>query len=501
MRVRRLLSRALPLLVAASMLVACGTQVVNPVTGQAERSVMSEQDEIAEGAKGHQQVLQEYGAYANPGLQAYVNDLGQRLARQSHRANLKWTFTVLDSPEINAFALPGGHVYVTRGIMAYLDSEAELAGVIGHEIGHVTARHGAQRATRQQTAGLGVIAATVLGAVLEGAGVGGATDLASQVSQTAAAGYIASYSRDQESQADQLGAEYLVRNRYDPKNMVDVIAVLKNQERFAADVAKAEGRPAPTGGGWLASHPSNDKRLADIQQVAAGYAGSYGDDGRARYLKAIEGLAFGESREQGITRGRNFYHEGLGIAVSAPPGGRVRNTAEAIVLVNAAADAGVVVKLLPTGAGANHDEILRKLVTPVDGGTDKRSLNGLQATHFAGHVRDAQGRSQAAALTLVNGPAGRQYLLQYAGKDAAALQRALPQLQEAEASFRPLSAADRTAARPWQVKTVAMPRGGFAELARGSPLPTQAEGQLRLLNGVYGGGTEPPPGQLVKTVR
>src|SRR5690606_33053344 len=141
-------------------------------------------------------------------LQAYVNEVGQKLARQSHRSNLQWTFTVLDSPEVNAFALPGGYVYVTRGIMAHLDSEAELAGVIGHEIGHVTARHGAQRATRQQNAGLGVLAATVRGAVLEGAGVGGATELASQVSQGVAAGHLASYSREQELQADELGAEY-----------------------------------------------------------------------------------------------------------------------------------------------------------------------------------------------------------------------------------------------------------------------------------------------------
>ena len=137
------------------------------------------------------------------------------------------------------------HVYVTRGIMAYLDSEAELAGVMGHEIGHVTARHSAQRASGQQAAGIGVIAATVLGTVLEAGGVSGATKLASQASQSAAAGYIASYSRDQESQADELGAEYLARNHYDPQNMVDVIRVLKSQETFAFDTAKAEGKPAP----------------------------------------------------------------------------------------------------------------------------------------------------------------------------------------------------------------------------------------------------------------
>src|SRR5574340_1662256 len=181
--------------------------------------------------------LAAYGACKDAKLQAYVDGLGQRLARQSQRGNLAWHFTVLDSAEVNAFALPGGYVYVTRGIMAYLDSEAGLAGVIGHEIGHVTARHGAQQATREQVAGIGVIAATVLGAVLEGYGVGGAGQIASQASQTVAAGYIASYSRDQESQADRLGAEYLAGVDLVPASMVDVIRLLKSQESFAAEQA------------------------------------------------------------------------------------------------------------------------------------------------------------------------------------------------------------------------------------------------------------------------
>lgn len=492
--------RTLTLLIAASLLAACGSQVVNPVTGRSERSVMSEQDEVTEGQKTHQQVLQEYGAYANPRLQAYVNEVGQKLASQSHRANLKWTFTVLDSPEINAFALPGGYVYVTRGIMAYLDSEAELAGVIGHEIGHVTARHGAQRATQQQTAGLGVLAATVLGAVLESRGIGGATDVASQVSQAAAAGYIASYSREQESQADQLGAEYLARNQYNPQNMVDVITVLKNQERFATEVAKDEGKPVPSGASWLASHPSNDQRLADITQIAANYQGSYADDAHSRYLQAIDGMTFGDSPEQGVIRGRNFYHEGLGIALTAPPGGKVQNSPEAITLINGAGDAGLIVRLVPAKAGKTHEEVIRNLVKPTEGHSEQRTIHGLAATHFTGSARNAKGQSLAVRLTLVTGPGGQNYLVQYAAKDAAALQRADAQLIEAESSFRSLTAADRVAARPWRVKSVPYPRGGFSDLARSSPLPTRAEAQLRLMNGVYGGGAEPKPGQPVKVV-
>ena len=488
---RRLL---IPLWLAASLLAGCAS-VVNPVTGRSERSVMDEPTEIAEGKKAHEQVMKEYTALDNPQVQAYVNDLGQRLAKQSHRAQLQWTFTVLDSPEVNAFALPGGYVYVTRGIMAYMESEADLAGVMGHEIGHVTARHGAARATRQQTAGIGVLAATVLGAVL---GVG---DVASQLSQNVAAGYIASYSRDQESQADQLGAEYLVRNHYNPKNMVEVIQVLKRQEQFAADSAKAEGRSAPKGGDWLASHPSNDQRLHDITTIADGYAkdASYVDEGRERYLKVIAGLPFGESRAQGVTRGQSFYHEGLGISLKAPTGWKVQNSAEDITLVNAAGDAGLVVQLAPAKAGKTHDEIVRSIFKPTQGKLEKVELNDLTASRFTGTATTKQGQQRAIVATVVDGPQDNRFVMLQASKDAAAYQRSAAGLREAESSFRALTPADKAAARPWVLKTAAFPKGGFAELAKASPLP-QAEAQLKLINGVYGGGTDPAVGQRVKVV-
>jgi predicted Zn-dependent protease len=501
MNAMRIGRNTLSILCVAALLAACGTAVVNPVTGKTELTVMDEKAEVEEGRKAHEEILKEYGVVQNPRLQAYVNDLGQRLAKQSHRANLKWTFTVLDTPDVNAFALPGGYVYVTRGIMAYLDSEAELAGVIGHEIGHVTARHGAQRATSQQRAGIGVLAATILGVVLESQGVSGAGQAASQISQSVASGYIASYSREQELQADELGAEYLSRNHYNPQNMVDVIGALKNQERFAADAAKAEGREPPSGANWLSSHPSNDQRLAEIKQIAARYKGSYSDDGRTRYQQAIDGMAFGESADQGLTRGRNFYHEGLGIALTAPQGWKVDNSPSAILLVNSAGDTGLLVKLVPPQAGKTHEEIIKNALKPVSGQTQARNINGLAATQFTGVVRNSQGQQSNARLTLVSGPQGRNYALQYVARDAATLQRNLAQVGEAESSFRALSAADRKAARPWQVDLVPYPAGGFVELAKQSPLTSMAEQQLRLMNGAYGGAAEPKVGQPVKVVR
>jgi predicted Zn-dependent protease len=211
-------------------------------------------------------------------------------------------------------------------------------------------------------------------------------------------------------------------------------------------------------------------------------------------------MTFGDSREQGVVRGRNFYHEGLGIALTAPAGWQVQNAQQAILLVNGAADAGLIVRLVPPKAGSTHEEVIRNVVTPTDGRTERRTLHGLAATHFTGSVRNDQGQSKAVTLTLVTGPGGRNYLMLYAAKDTAALQRAGAQLVEAESSFRELTSADRAAARPWSVNTTPYPRGGFAEMARTSPLPARAEAQLRLMNSAYGGGVEPKPGQPVKVV-
>jgi predicted Zn-dependent protease len=486
-------------LLAAAALAAGCTTVTNPVTGRAERTVMDEATEVAEGKKAHEQVLAEYGVYSNPRLQAYVAALGQKLAAQSHRSQLQWTFTVLDSPEVNAFALPGGYIYVTRGILAHLDSEADLAGVIGHEIGHVTARHGAQRATRAQAAGVGVIAAVVLGAVLEGAGVRGATDVAGQLGQGVAAGYIARYSRDQELQADRLGAEYLSRSGYSPRHMIDVIGALKDLESFAADSARAQGRAAPARTNWLSSHPSNDQRLQEIRSAAAQYTGSYVEEGRARYLQAIDGIGYGDSREQGVVRGNRFYHEPLGVTVAAPPRWAIDNARDAITIANPAGDAGLVIKLVPKEAGSTHEQILRNAFKPTQGRSERYQVNGLAATHFSGQRSSSQGGVQPLVVTLISGPGGNEYALIYAARDAQTLQRAAASLREVEASFSELNAQDRAAARPWALKSVRLPAGGLPELARRAPV-TDAERVLRLINGVYAGGGPLQSGQLVKTI-
>ena len=158
----------------------------NPVSGDKDFVLMSEQQEIQLGAQAHQDVLKEYAALDNPALQAYVNEVGQRLAAQSHRPHLQWHFTVVDSPDVNAFALPGGYVYITRGIMAYLNSEAELAGVVGHEIGHVTARHGVRQQSASTAAGLGAVLGSIL---VPGLGNQAGATLLQTLAQAWTAGY------------------------------------------------------------------------------------------------------------------------------------------------------------------------------------------------------------------------------------------------------------------------------------------------------------------------
>lgn len=481
-------SRFCLLIVTLVFLTSCAN-VRNPVTGQYERTVMDERSELQAGQKAHQEVLKEYRVLENPSLQGYVNSVGQRLAKASQRGALEWHFTVLDSPEVNAFALPGGYVYITRGILAYLDDEAELAGVLGHEIGHVTARHASQRATRQQAAGVGVLLANVLGAVLESKGYGGAGDLTNQVSQITAAGYIASYSRDQESQADQLGAEYITQNHYDSARMIDVIRMLKNQEQFAADTARSEGRTLTPRTDWLASHPSSDKRLQDIRQTALLHHDPKAETGRERYLKAIEGIPFGESREEGVTRGQQFFHEPMGFALTAPTGWRIKNTSDALIMMNGADDAALIMRSVPADVGTTHADILQKIFNPINGRTAQATINGFVSTYFVGTARVQSGGqtgTQSVDATLVTGPKQQNYLFLHTAKSTEALQRERETLLAAEKTFRAISDKDRLLAHPWKIRLAAFPSGGFTPLAKRSvaTLP-HAEAQLRVINGAY----------------
>ena len=459
----------------------------NPVTGDKDFVLMSEQQEVQLGAQAHKDVLKEYAALDNPALQAYVNEIGQRLAKQSHRPALQWHFTVVDSPDVNAFALPGGYVYITRGIMAYLNSEAELAGVVGHEIGHVTARHG----VRQQSAATAVGVGAVLGSIL----VPGMNNQAgASLLQTLAQAWTSGYGRDHELEADRLGAQYLARTAYNPQAMVDVIGALKNQELFAAEQAKRDGRQPRTYHGTFDTHPSNDTRLRQVVGEANKYTVAQPREGRSDYLQKMAGVYFGDSPDQGVIRNNALLHEKLGLAIQFPAGWRVQNRPDRVIALSPQGDA--LVELQP---GPKHDKPLETLQKSVklDAGAryDSGSLSGYPAAFAAGAQ---QGKPVVVAAVVFN---GTQYLIAGMAKDKAVYERERGSLRAAINSFRALTPAERAAARPYVLRLVtAQPGMTMAGLARQSPLGADAESQLRLMNGLYPGG-EPKPGQLLKIVQ
>jgi predicted Zn-dependent protease len=471
--------------IAVTLLASCAT---NPVTGQRQLNLMSESDEIALGKQADGDVKKEYGVYNDPALQTYVNEIGQKLARNSQRANLEWHFTVIDSPEINAFALPGGYIYITRGIMAHLNSEAELAGVIGHEIGHVTARHGAQQQSQGTLAQVGAVAAEILGQVY--GGVQGLGEIAGQVGQAV----ILKHGREHELQSDQLGAEYLSRAGYNPKTMIAVIGTLKAQELAAAERARVAGKTPQRMPDWLSSHPSNDQRLNDIVNIAAKYPATPGDGNRNTYLQRTGNMAFGDSREQGITRGNNFYHEPLNFTITAPQGWKFQNSPDKLVMINAAGDAALLMAAV-TGAGANPNEIFKAVFKPDSGNVTNTSVNGFPATSFKG---TSQGKPVQGVLMAYG---SEQFMFVPQAKDDAAMQRARSEMSAALNGFHAMTPAEKQAARPYNLRTVSASQGmTFASLARQSPLGQFAEQELRLLNGLYPSG-EPAPGQLIKIVQ
>ena len=306
------------------LLAACAT---NPVSGRREVALMSEQQELAIGREMAPKVLQAYGKYDDPALQAYVQRVGDKLAAVSHRPNLVYRFTVVDSTEVNAFALPGGYIYITRGLLAYMNTEAELAGVLGHEIGHVTARHAVRQYTAATAAQLGM---TLGGIFVPGMG----SNVAQNVMGVLGQAMLSGYGRDHELESDSLGAEYLARTGYDPQAILGVLRTLKAQGDYATAQAKAEGRQPQTYHGLFASHPDEDTRLKEVLTKASFLAPDKpAPDGRDAYLKHIDGMVYGDSAAQGIRRGNRFYHRELDFALEFPTGWRLDNRPDRLLAI------------------------------------------------------------------------------------------------------------------------------------------------------------------------
>jgi predicted Zn-dependent protease len=309
------------LALAALGLSGCANQT-SPATGRQFFSTVSAGDEAKLGAEEHPKILEEFGgAYSEkPNLNAYVTQIGQQVAQNAERKDVTYTFTVLNSDDINAFALPGGYVYVTRGLVALANNEAELAGVLGHEIGHVNARHTAERAGQQQKASilsaLGVAAATLLGGDTLG-------QMATGVAQEGSAVYLGQYSQDQEFEADSLGVRYIAKTGYDPQAMASFLDSLDQDTHLEA---KEAGNPSAADAySMTQSHPRTPERvqraIAEANIPVANPALN-----RDRYLGQINGMIWGTDPREGVVKGATFIHPGLRFAFDAPKGMKLQNS-------------------------------------------------------------------------------------------------------------------------------------------------------------------------------
>jgi predicted Zn-dependent protease len=323
--------------------------------------LVSEAQEIAMGKEADQEAVTAYGLYPDPKVQAYVDQLGKRLAAATERPSLPWSFKVVDDPAVNAFALPGGYVYVTRGIMTHLRSEAELVAVLGHEIGHVTGRHSASQMSKQQLAMGGLIVGMAVKPELQRFG---------GLAQQGLGLLFLKFGRDDEKEADELGLRYMTRESYDPQEMLGVFGVLDRVTRAAG------GGRMPD---WLSTHPSPENRLARIQDeiVATGASGRVVN--RPEYLRRLDGMVFGENPREGFFRDNAFYHPDLRFQLAFPRGFRTQNQKQAVVGVSEAQDA--MVALTPV-AGTSPEAAARQLLSQqgVQAGRSGRdTIGGLPA--------------------------------------------------------------------------------------------------------------------------
>lgn len=460
---------------------------VNPATGRNDFVMMSERQELDLGARYNQEIAKENPRYNDAKLQAYIQRVGERVARASHRNQLNYVFTLVDSPDVNAFALPGGYIYIHRGLLAYLNSEAELAAVLGHEVGHVTARHSVRQQSQSTAWGLLGQAAAI------GTGVGALGDLTSVMGNA----FVRGYGRDMELEADGLGAQYLARGGYDPQAMIEVVRVLKNQEDFARDQAAARGEAQPAGGyhGLFDTHPDNDRRLKEVIGPAQALVGGSQEVGRDTFMQMIDGLVFGDSADSGIRRGRSFYHGPLDFTLSYPQGWQLVNRPDVLIGHTEDEQAFIAMTLEAADKALTPAEYLRKRAG------SQRLVAGeeLRLGSLQGYTAVLQGQSARRVAVIYRGDGA--YLFVAGLKGQASLETEDERFLSVIRSFRPLKAEERKLAEPVRLRTTRAKSGQtMAALAKESPLQSGAEGQLRLLNNLYPSG-EPKAGEWLKILR
>jgi len=303
---------------------------VNPVTGKRELMLLSESDEIALGKQTDEQIIQTYGLYQDAELTGYIDAMGQDMAKLTHRPQLPYSFKILDTPVVNAFAVPGGYVYFTRGILSYFNNEAELAGVMGHELGHVNARHSAVQYSRAQFVTLGLGVGMIFSEKFrQYAGL----------AQFGVSMLFLRFSRDNERQADDLGVEYSMKSGYDANAMASFFDTLERMNPGS----DRSGLP-----GWFSTHPNPVDRVGAVkrktQEFRSQLTGPF-QYNRNGYLARLDGLVHGEDPRQGYVEGNAFYHPAMAFTFPVPGDWTLNNTPSQVQIVSKAEDAAILFTL------------------------------------------------------------------------------------------------------------------------------------------------------------
>jgi predicted Zn-dependent protease len=346
-----------------------GSCARNPVTGRREIVLVSESQELLLGRESDVQVAEEYGVVEQPELQSYIRSVGGKLAAVSHRPALEWRFTVVDSPVVNAFAIPGGYIYFTRGILAYLNTEAELAGVMGHEITHVTARHSVRQITRSQLTQLGLGVGSILSPTFGQFG---------NIAESALGLMFLRFSRDDEREADRIGVEYTARAGYDPRQVSNFFEVLRR-------MSEAEDRE--TIPGWLSTHPDPPERVASTLAMGQEWIETLNLSeaqlivNRDDHLRKLDGMMFGDNPREGFSDGRRFYHPDLAFQLVFPPDWTIENTRTAVLALDPQQQAQLQLTLADAPAGTTAEAYAAQLAANgvVPQSSERTVINGNRA--------------------------------------------------------------------------------------------------------------------------
>ena len=430
------------MLAVAVSLAGCA---LNPVSGKPELALISADRERALGREEAKRVQAAIGFVTEPRLVGYVGEVGGRIGAQSPLTDVGYTFHVVDLPEPNAFALPGGYVYVTRGLLVLTNSEDELAGIVAHEVAHVAARHAVQRVSRAAPIGiLSGIGAAVTGIVSPTLGdvVGGMGALATQ-------SLLVPYGREQEREADRVGAEMVAKAGWSPAALADALDTLEREEAL-----KSAGRA--TNASFFETHPPLPERTASLRAFTATLAPAEPHSiagSRAAFLERLDGLVVGRSAAEGVFEGSRFVHADLDVAIAFPPGWRTQNTRDAVGAV--APDGRATIALEVAGAG---DDPMRALAaideaagSDLAARAERTTIDGRPAAHVAVELPTDD---QPLALDLTSvAHRGRVFLVLGATRPAAAAELAGAFRATAQ-SLRALTAAELSRIRETRLRIV-----------------------------------------------